>query len=190
MRIHVTSSAHVLPVVVLVASVTLLPLHRASAQDAVPSSAAFFKDEFVDHFRRSSSKMTALSQAMPAELYDWSPAEGVMSVATVYAHIARYNYYYLASSLGIPAPEGVDVDGLESLTDKSDVREALVSSVAHVNDHVSEMSEADLTRTVRLYGRDVQGWEVLLQLLAHMNEHVGQSVAYARMNGVTPPWSR
>ena len=41
----------------------------------------------------------------------------------------------------------------------------------------------------RLYGRDVQRWAVLFQLLAHMNEHLGQSIAYARMNGVVPPWS-
>ncbi len=51
------------------------------------------------------------------------------------------------------------------------------------------MSEADLTRQTPLYGRDVAGWAVLFQLLAHMNEHVGQSVAYARMNGIVPPWS-
>jgi uncharacterized damage-inducible protein DinB len=41
----------------------------------------------------------------------------------------------------------------------------------------------------RLYGRDVGEWAVLLQLVTHMNEHLGQSIAYARMNGVTPPWS-
>ena len=40
-----------------------------------------------------------------------------------------------------------------------------------------------------LYGRRVAGWAVLFQLIAHMNEHVGQSVSYARMNGIVPPWS-
>jgi hypothetical protein len=29
-----------------------------------------------------------------------------------------------------------------------------------------------------------------LRILAHVNEHMGQSVAYARMNGIVPPWSR
>jgi len=24
----------------------------------------------------------------------------------------------------------------------------------------------------------------------HVSEHMGQSVAYARMNGIVPPWSR
>ncbi len=52
------------------------------------------------------------------------------------------------------------------------------------------MTAEDLAEGTQLYGRDVAKWAVLVQLLAHMNEHVGQSIAYARMNGVVPPWSR
>jgi hypothetical protein len=52
------------------------------------------------------------------------------------------------------------------------------------------MSATDLDRDTELYGRDVGEWAVLFQLVAHMNEHLGQSVAYARMNGIVPPWSR
>ena len=134
--------------------------------------------------------MVSLSEAMPEELYDWSPGEGVMSVARVYAHIARYNYYYLESSLGIPVPDGVELGTMEELIDKAEVREVLLASIEHVNKHIGELSAAELSSTVLLYGRDVAGWEVLFQLLSHMNEHVGQSVAYARMNGVKPPWAR
>jgi hypothetical protein len=36
----------------------------------------------------------------------------------------------------------------------------------------------------------VPRWAVMLQLVAHMNEHLGQSIAYARANDVVPPWSR
>ena len=63
-----------------------------------------YRDEFLAHFGRSSMKMTQLSQAVPDSLYGWSPGEGVMSVARVYMHIARYNYLYLDGSLGLPAP--------------------------------------------------------------------------------------
>ena len=31
---------------------------------------------------------------------------------------------------------------------------------------------------------------VLLRALAHANEHLGQMIAYARVNGVVPPWSK
>jgi uncharacterized damage-inducible protein DinB len=52
------------------------------------------------------------------------------------------------------------------------------------------MDAAALGEPTRLYGRELPRWGVLVQLVAHMNEHLGQSIAYARMNGVVPPWSR
>lgn len=175
----------------LAALTTLMMAALLAPPDARAQSApADYRDEFLDHFERSSSKVLMLSEAMPENLYAWSPGEGVMSVERVYAHIARYNYMYLADNLGIPAPEGMDVSELESTTGKGDVRELLRASVRHVRDHASRMTGEDLTRQVELYGERVPGWAVLFQLLAHMNEHVGQSVAYARVNGVVPPWSR
>lgn len=148
------------------------------------------RDEMLGQFANSSYKMTELSEAMPAELYEWAPGEGLMSIATVYAHIARYNFMYLEENLGIAAPEGVDWQNLESLTDKAEITEALRLSVAHVTDTVEAMTDDDLAAMTTLYGREVPGWAVLVQLVSHMNEHVGQSVAYARMNGIVPPWSR
>jgi len=162
----------------------------ALAQHAADGTAPAVRDEMLGQFQNSSFKMTALSEAMPVELYGWSPMEGTMTVATVYAHIARYNFMYLAENLGIPAPQGVDWQNLESLTDKTAIREALVLSVEHVREKVGAMTAADLARTTTLYGRQVPGWAVLVQLVSHMNEHVGQAVSYARMNGIVPPWSR
>lgn len=160
------------------------------AHDMQHATAEAIRDDMLGHFGNSSFKMDALSKAMPAELYSWAPGEGLMTVAEVYAHIARYNFMYLNDNLGIPAPDGIDWQNLESWTDKARIVEALELSIAHVNEKVAAMTEHDLNTTTRLYGREVQGWAVLTQLVAHMNEHVGQSVAYARMNGVAPPWSR
>jgi uncharacterized damage-inducible protein DinB len=131
-----------------------------------------------------------LSEVIPAELYAWSPGEDVMSIGRVYAHIARYNYLYLEESLGVAAPPGVDWQNFESITDKATIVGLLEESIEHVRRSVNGMDESDLTGMTTLYGRQVAGWAVLFQLLAHMNEHVGQSVAYARMNGIVPPWSR
>jgi uncharacterized damage-inducible protein DinB len=187
------SSMRTIPTVLLFLCAAVLFVPSAFSQEQHADEvevATAVRDRFVRHFEQSSRKMVSLSDAMPAEDYTWSPGDGVMSVARVYAHIARYNYYYLESSLGIAAPAGVDLDSMEELTDKEAVRRVLIASVEHVKQHVPAMTVADLSRTVKLYGEDVSGWAVLLQLVAHMNEHVGQSVAYARMNGVKPPWSR
>ena len=148
-----------------------------------------YRDEFMRHFEQSSRKLISLSDAIPEDLYTWSPSEGVMPIAQVYMHIARYNYMYPEDALGISPPDGVDLDELESITDKEQVKRLLRQSVEHVRMHIPQMSTDDLTRPTRLYGREVAGWAVLFQLLSHMNEHVGQSVAYARMNGIVPPLS-
>ena len=154
------------------------------------SSPTDFRDRLLQQFDGSARKVEVLSDAMPEDLYTWSPGEGVFSVARVYMHIARYNYMYLDENLGIAAPEGVDWADFESITDKGTVVELLGKSIEHVRQSVSSMSEEDLTRQTTLYGQQVPGWAVVLQLVAHMNEHVGQSIAYARMNGIVPPWSR
>ena len=149
-----------------------------------------YRNKFLEHFERSTRKIMLLADAMPEELYTWSPGEGVRSVAQVYMHIARYNYYLPETALGIAAPEAIDFPNLESITDKARVTRLFKESVEHVRTHVTRMTSDELTQPTRLRGRQIAGWAVLFRLLAHMNEHVGQSVAYARMNGIVPPWSR
>lgn len=167
----------------------------AEADVAEPGTAlggpgADFRTEVLGHFRNSAFKISELSRAVPDELYGWSPGEGVMSVGRVYMHLARYNYMYLDQNLGIAPPGGLDYSGFEEIEDPARVRELWEASVEHVRESVSALSEQDLAAATTLYGREVPGWAVLLQLVSHMNEHVGQSVAYARMNGIVPPWSR
>lgn len=166
----------------------MLPVLAAAAPAAGQSSSADYRDEILRHFEMSASKVSQLSKAMPAEAYDWSP-EGAFTVARVYGHIARYNYLYLEQNLRVAAPDGVDWENFESITGKESIVQVLDASIAHVRRAVENMTEADLTRPTTLYGREVPGWAVLTQLVAHMNEHVGQAISYARMNGVAPPWS-
>jgi len=157
----------------------------ARAQNA----ATDYRDDFMRHFESSSRKMTMLSEAVPQELYTWSPSEEVFTIARVYAHIARYNFFYPETSLGIEPPTDIDLEHLEELTDKVQIREILERSIEHVRKNVGAMTEADLTGETELYGQRVPAWAVLSQLINHMNEHVGQAVAYARMNDIVPPWS-
>ncbi len=158
---------------------------QATAQNAPID----IRDEIMLHFENSSRKIASLAEAVPEELYTWSPGDGVMSIAQVYMHIARYNFYYPATALGIEAPSDIDMPNLERITDKARVTELLGRSIEHVRESVRLMTDADLTRITMLYGREIGSWAVLLQLVSHLNEHVGQSVSYARMNGIVPPWS-
>jgi uncharacterized damage-inducible protein DinB len=169
----------------------LLLLAVAAAPATAQSAPAGFRDEFLRQFNNSMYKFIELAQAMPEDRFAWSPGEGVMPVARVYAHVARYNYYYPATALSVPAPGGQDAESVEQTTTaKADVVALLRASRDHVQQTVRGMTDEQLAAGTRLYDRDVPQWSVLLQLLAHMNEHLGQSIAYARMNGVVPPWSQ
>ena len=164
---------------------------KAGAQTAsAAASPPSFRQEFLGQFESSMRKFIALAKAMPAEKYTWSPGQGVMTVARVYGHVARYNYYYPASSMGIASPAGVGLDSLEQMTNKDAIVAILERSGAHVRNSVTAMSDERLAKPTTLYGRTVPQWAVLFQLIAHMNEHLGQSIAYARSNGVVPPWSQ
>jgi len=155
---------------------------------AAPSTATGFVSEAMLQFEASMEKFIALAEAMPADKFGWSPGPGTMTVAKVYGHVARYNYLYPATSLGAPAPEGRDADAAENITDKTQMVARLRESRDHMRAVVAGLK--DPAQGTRQYGRAVPQWSVLLQLVSHMNEHLGQSIAYARMNGVVPPWSK
>ena len=155
---------------------------------AAPSTAPGFVKEVMLQFESSMQKFIALSEAMPADKFAWSPGPGTMTVAKVYGHVARYNYMYPATSLGAKAPDGRDADAAEDISDKAQLVARLKESRDHVRKVVAGLQDP-ATGTTQ-YGRAVPQWSVLLQLVSHMNEHLGQSIAYARMNSIVPPWSR
>jgi len=188
---------------VATAALLLLAAASAGAQGTAPPSGAGHeghaaaatlppqtKAELLMQFEASAQKFEALAAAMPADKFTWSPGPGVMPVAQVYAHVAHYNYGYPSQNMGVAAPAGVGLDTLEKMTDKAQVVALLKSSAEYVRQAVRAMPDAQLAQPTQLYGRTVPQWSVLLQLVAHMNEHLGQSIAYARMNGVVPPWSQ
>ena len=179
-------SARALGALGVLAAALALAAPNVRAQDAP----AGFREEFLHQFGISMEKVIALAEAVPAEKYATSPVAGTMPLGRAYAHIARFNYEYPARAMGIAAPAGVDPEALERITDKAQIVALLRRSAEHVRQAVRQMPEAQLARPTTLYGRRVPQWAVLLQLLAHMNDHMGQSIAYGRAAGVVPPWSQ
>lgn len=134
-------------------------------------------------------KLVALADAMPAEKYTWRPGEGVRSVGEVYMHVAAGNFY-LPTFWGVQAPAGIDLRGLEKQgTDKAKTAATLKQSFEHLRHAIDALSDAELGKSVNFFGRQVTLADLLLQVTAHGHEHLGQAIAYARTNGIAPPWS-
>ena len=146
-----------------------------------------FRGELLTQLADVERKIEDLAEAVPESKYAWRPAEGVRSVSEVYMHIAGSNYFLLGF-MGVPKPAGLSPD-LEKITDKTKVMEALKASFAFLGDAVRKTSDADLEKPTKMFGRDTTYRDVLFTTANHLHEHLGQSIAYARMNGVVPPWS-
>ena len=101
-------------------------------------------------------------------------------------HIAGGNYF-LATFLGVDPPK-MNGDIEKNVTKKADVIAELKRSFEHLRSAVNATS--DLEKPVKMFGTPTTHRGVLVTILSHLHEHLGQSVAYARMNGVVPPWSR
>lgn len=176
----------------LVLALLLAGATAACAQSAAPQAPAAptsgFRADFLADWNDMAEKAVSLAQAMPAGKYNWRP-EGARSVSEIYLHIASGNYGLLRG-MGIQPPAGMDPRTLEkSTTDKAKVVEILKQSFDHVRQAVLNTSDADLDKPARLFGQETTVRNVLYLLGTHQHEHFGLTIAYARSNGVVPPWT-
>jgi len=174
-----------LSTLVLGLTATIAP--AALAQNAAPS-AYDFKQRAVIELKNLQQELVSLAQAMPAEKYTWRPAEGVRSVSEVYLHVAAGNFG-LTALAGAPPQPGFKFQGYEkSTTDKAKVIEQLNQSFDYARNAIANFSDADLLRPLKFQDQQNVG-DMIVHIVAHGHEHLGQSIAYARMNGVVPPWT-
>ena len=132
-------------------------------------------------------KVMQLATAIPASKYSWRPGRGVRSVSEVYMHIAGGNYF-AAAAISRKAASS-EAGSLEQFSEKDRVLEELRKSFDQLRDAIVGASDADLDKNVKMYGTDTTERAAMLTALNHIHEHLGQSIAYARMNGIVPPWS-
>jgi uncharacterized damage-inducible protein DinB len=136
------------------------------------------------------TKFIKLAEKTPAEKYAWRPGEGVRSTGEVFLHVACGNYF-LMGRVGVQPPADFKPAGCDtSTTEKAKIVEALKASFEHVRKGTFAMSDADLEKTGPWFGnRQATYREILFFIGTHQHEHLGQSIAYARVNGIVPPWT-
>jgi len=132
-----------------------------------------------------------LAEAIPEDKYDWAPAEGVRSVSGVIVHILSTNYFF-GSKLGATLPEGVNMETLEQdLKTKADLMAALKQSTDFVVGAIKGVNDDAMADKLEFpFPGEYTTMSAILIAQGHYNEHLGQLIAYARMNGITPPWSQ
>ena len=134
-------------------------------------------------------QVVQLAEAFPEEKYDWRPAEGISSVGEALLHVAGANYF-LASKLGFAPPEDIDIMGLSKITGKENIIAALKKSNEYVLNNITKVEDGTLDEEVDFGFMKSNKIGGLLAIMEHNGEHKGQLIAYARTNGVVPPWSK
>src|SRR5437879_10242511 len=155
----------------------MLPL--AQAQPA-GMQAAFGKDAGT-----LSDKFTGLARVMSGK-YDWKPGQGVRSVGDVFNLIVMENGMLVGVLSGTPNTGAQPAP----ITDSEKLQEALKASYVNLQKAIVGLSDNDLQAQVKLFGREMTMQGARMQIIEAQEEHLGQSIAYARSNGVVPPWSK
>ena len=159
--------------VAMAAVPSLAPLRTQTTQTALSKEAGTLSDKFA-----------GLARVMAGK-YAWKPGEGVRSVGDVFNLIVTENGLLVATLTGAGGGRG----GAQVIAPEK-LPEALKTSYANVQKTIEGLSDADLKAPVKLFGRDMTKEDAVRFLFADQHEHLGQSIAYARSNGVVPPWSK
>jgi uncharacterized damage-inducible protein DinB len=162
-------------------------LHAQTPADAAANEGIW--QGYDGEWRYVSRLLLSMAEAIPADKYGWRPQPGVRSVSEVLMHIARSNYYLL-SITGPQMPPELASDSAETaIVSKPEVVAYLRRSLNAVKTARAQLKPGDLQRKVKIYGETVDVDGMYLRIICHDNEHMGQLIAYARMNGIVPPWS-
>jgi len=174
--------------------VTLAALAGTAAPLAAQAqSSAQLRTQYVSDIESLGSKFAELADAMGGDSYSWRPMEGVRSVSEVYMLVAAESYLVPGFWNATP-PEGITPGPsafatLSKISDKNEVVGHVKKSFDYFKGVVAGLSDEQMASTVKFFGREGSVADALYAILSDMHEHLGQAIAYARMNKVVPPWT-
>ena len=157
------------------------------AAQAAPAAPKGVRGDMLAQLDDAASKIEQLAGAIPDDKLSWRPSAGVRSVSEVVMHVTGGNYYLLTFA-GVKPP--ADAPQGEQMADRATGIAQLKRSFDHVRNAIRNVTDADLDKPTTMFGMQTTYRNVYLTTVTHAHEHLGQLIAYARSNGVTPPWSR
>jgi DinB superfamily len=154
--------------------------------------------DLINDVTDAETKIVGLAKAMPTAAYEWRPGKGVRSTGEVLMHVAADNYF-LPAAMGISAPAETGINGKDYKTTlafekKTMTREQIIAEVeksfGFLKKSMQDVPDAKLEAPLEVFGRKTTHRGLWISTATHLHEHLGQLIAYARSNDVTPPWSK
>ena len=177
------------------AAIVCLAATPARAQDVInKEGAALVKASFLNDLENVRAKFVGLAEAFPQDKYTWRPMDGVRSVSEVLMLAAMEGYSFIPSSFGAKAADipREEMGKLRTLSDKAQVIDHLNKGFAHAKKELEALDPATLTgkRKIMISPNPLAATDIALGIGGDLHEHLGQMIAYARMNHIVPPWSK
>jgi hypothetical protein len=189
----------------LIAIPLLAPAQGHSQAKAAPAISPV-RQEILNSFDSAAKRCLALAKYVPQDKLSWRPMPGVRSFGEVFVHMAGSSLLF-GSYAGLEIPEGPAHElatvymkrGFEmpeifaseaAIKERSKIVAIMEQSFQQVRDRVRAMPDSDLDNTVDFFGRPITIRGVLILMDEHLGEHLGQAIAYARVNHIVPPWSQ
>lgn len=171
----------------VLALLSLAAPRAARSDDAMPAGV---RGDIIGSMMMAAKEVEELAAAMPDKKYDWRPGKGVRSVGEVYLHICQANYM-IPTLLGATPPMSKDeiMKMGDMKADKAKIAQMLQDSYAFAAKAIGDVQDSDLDTQVEFFGQKMPKRALMMVLASHSHEHLGQSIAYARMNGIVPPWT-
>lgn len=164
----------------------------ARAQDVISKeAAAVLKASFIADLDVMKDKFIGIAKAFPQDKYTWRPMEGVRSVSEVLILAASEGYSFVPTSFGGKAgATREEMAAMRSLTDKDKIVEHVTKAFAHAKAELEALDPAAMTGKRQVMGKSSSSIDAALAIGGDLHEHLGQMIAYARMNKIVPPWSK
>jgi uncharacterized damage-inducible protein DinB len=143
-------------------------------------------------------KMVDLAKAIPADKFGYRPSAGTRSVNDVVMHVASDNYFFGAvTGTAAPASTGIKPEDYKTVTGyearkvtPAEAAAQLQASFTFLKQVMAAQTEASMTQKKSMFGQEFTGQKMWVMATTHLHEHLGQMIAYARANNITPPWSK
>ncbi len=174
----------------------VLALTVAATANAQAPQASLMADMHRD-VNEVQKKLVDLANAIPEAAYAWRPSAAARSVQETLLHVASDNYL-IPIAMGKPAPAGSGITSdfataaafEKKVMTKAQIVAELDASFKHLHQAMSLTTDGNLAETIKFFGQDWSRQRAMVLTVTHLHEHLGQMIAYARSNNVTPPWSR
>ncbi|MGH9172914.1 MAG: DinB family protein [Vicinamibacterales bacterium] len=177
---------------------TLIVLALTLSLPAAAQTREGLMGDLIRDISEVETKIVGLAKAMPAGAYDWRPGKGVRSSGEVFLHVAADNYF-LPAAMGMTAPPETGIDGKDFKTaaafekrtmTRDQIITELEKSFGFLKASMTGTPDAKLDAPLEVFGRKTTSRGLWITTTTHLHEHLGQLIAYARSNNVTPPWSK